>query len=109
MAGAFIGLAFIHHHGNHERADAGWGLSRLAGGLALSMGLIYYCDLRWRAFYQLQCYQASHGLTNELPSLSAVYLGPRSMSVACRCHVPFGSSKRNWLVSIGWWPMEAML
>ncbi|NRF29111.1 formate transporter FocA [Vibrio coralliilyticus] len=41
MAGAFIGLAFLFYitvtTGNTE---SGWGLSRLAGGLAFSMGLI---------------------------------------------------------------------
>ncbi|MCG9682268.1 formate transporter FocA [Vibrio sp. Isolate23] len=41
MAGAFIGLAFLFYitvtTGNTE---SGWGISRLAGGLAFSMGLI---------------------------------------------------------------------
>lgn len=41
MAGAFIGLAFLFYitvtTGNN---DTGWGISRLAGGLTFSMGLI---------------------------------------------------------------------
>lgn len=41
MAGAFIGLAFLFYITvTTGSADAGWGLSRLAGGLAFSMGLI---------------------------------------------------------------------
>ncbi|MGF1696465.1 formate transporter FocA [Vibrio lamellibrachiae] len=41
MAGAFIGLAFIFYITvTTGSAVAGWGLSRLAGGLAFSMGLI---------------------------------------------------------------------
>ncbi|WP_070966337.1 formate transporter FocA [Vibrio sonorensis] len=41
MAGAFIGLAFIFYITvTTGSANAGWGLSRLAGGLAFSMGLI---------------------------------------------------------------------
>ncbi|MCK6263914.1 formate transporter FocA [Vibrio sp. ZSDE26] len=42
MAGAFIGLAFIFYITvTTGSAVAGWGLSRLAGGLAFSMGLIF--------------------------------------------------------------------
>ncbi|MCR9965575.1 formate transporter FocA [Vibrio antiquarius] len=41
MAGAFIGLAFLFYITvTTGSAGAGWGLSRLAGGLAFSMGLI---------------------------------------------------------------------
>ncbi|KOO15871.1 formate transporter [Vibrio xuii] len=41
MAGAFIGLAFLFYITvTTGSTDAGWGLSRLAGGLAFSMGLI---------------------------------------------------------------------
>ncbi|MDN3617106.1 MAG: formate transporter FocA [Vibrio gallaecicus] len=41
MAGAFIGLAFLFYITvTTGSADAGWGLSRLAGGIAFSMGLI---------------------------------------------------------------------
>ncbi|MDE1326053.1 formate transporter FocA [Vibrio aestuarianus] len=41
MAGAFIGLAFLFYITvTTGSANAGWGLSRLAGGLAFSMGLI---------------------------------------------------------------------
>lgn len=41
MAGAFIGLAFLFYITvTTGSADSGWGLSRLAGGLAFSMGLI---------------------------------------------------------------------
>ncbi|AIW16344.1 formate transporter FocA [Vibrio tubiashii] len=41
MAGAFIGLAFLFYITvTTGSAEAGWGLSRLAGGLAFSMGLI---------------------------------------------------------------------
>ncbi|EGA70768.1 methionine gamma-lyase [Vibrio sinaloensis DSM 21326] len=41
MAGAFIGLAFLFYITvTTGSSDAGWGLSRLAGGLAFSMGLI---------------------------------------------------------------------
>lgn len=41
MAGAFIGLAFLFYITvTTGTADTGWGLSRLAGGLAFSMGLI---------------------------------------------------------------------
>ncbi|MBA5763267.1 formate transporter FocA [Vibrio sp. 404] len=41
MAGAFIGLAFLFYITvTTGAADSGWGLSRLAGGLAFSMGLI---------------------------------------------------------------------
>ena len=41
MAGAFIGLAFLFYITvTTGSADAGWGLSRFAGGLAFSMGLI---------------------------------------------------------------------
>jgi len=41
MAGAFIGLAFVFYITvTTGSASAGWGLSRLAGGLAFSMGLI---------------------------------------------------------------------
>ena len=40
MAGAFIGLAFLFYITvTTGSAGAGWGLSRLAGGLAFSMGL----------------------------------------------------------------------
>ncbi len=41
MAGAFIGLAFLFYITvTTGSANAGWGLSRFAGGLAFSMGLI---------------------------------------------------------------------
>ncbi len=41
MAGAFIGLAFLFYITvTTGSAGAGWGLSRFAGGLAFSMGLI---------------------------------------------------------------------
>lgn len=41
MAGAFIGLAFLFYITvTTGSSSAGWGLSRLAGGLAFSMGLI---------------------------------------------------------------------
>lgn len=41
MAGAFIGLAFLFYITvTTGSQDAGWGLSRLAGGIAFSMGLI---------------------------------------------------------------------
>ncbi|WP_423841105.1 formate transporter FocA [Vibrio mytili] len=41
MAGAFIGLAFLFYITvTTGSAGTGWGLSRLAGGLAFSMGLI---------------------------------------------------------------------
>lgn len=41
MAGAFIGLAFLFYITvTTGSAGAGWGLSRLAGGIAFSMGLI---------------------------------------------------------------------
>ncbi|MCL9776591.1 formate transporter FocA [Vibrio methylphosphonaticus] len=41
MAGAFIGLAFLFYITvTTGSADAGWGMSRFAGGLAFSMGLI---------------------------------------------------------------------
>lgn len=41
MAGAFIGLAFLFYITVTTGSDsAGWGLSRLAGGIAFSMGLI---------------------------------------------------------------------
>ncbi|WP_260261694.1 formate transporter FocA [Vibrio intestinalis] len=41
MAGAFIGLAFLFYITvTTGSAESGWGLSRLAGGLAFSMGLI---------------------------------------------------------------------
>lgn len=41
MAGAFIGLAFLFYITvTTGSSDASWGLSRLAGGLAFSMGLI---------------------------------------------------------------------
>lgn len=41
MAGAFIGLAFLFYITVTTGSEgAGWGLSRLAGGLAFSMGLI---------------------------------------------------------------------
>ncbi|MEH0740886.1 formate transporter FocA [Vibrio cholerae] len=41
MAGAFIGLAFVFYITvTTDNAGAGWGLSRLVGGLAFSMGLI---------------------------------------------------------------------
>ncbi len=41
MAGAFIGLAFLFYITvTTGSASAGWGLSRLAGGVAFSMGLI---------------------------------------------------------------------
>jgi len=41
MAGAFIGLAFLFYITvTTGSANSGWGLSRLAGGLAFSMGLI---------------------------------------------------------------------
>lgn len=41
MAGAFIGLAFVFYITvTTGSSEAGWGLSRLAGGLAFSMGLI---------------------------------------------------------------------
>ncbi|WP_162048150.1 formate transporter FocA [Vibrio taketomensis] len=41
MAGAFIGLAFLFYITvTTGSADTGWGLSRLAGGIAFSMGLI---------------------------------------------------------------------
>ena len=41
MAGAFIGLAFLFYITvTTGSGDSGWGLSRLAGGLAFSMGLI---------------------------------------------------------------------
>ncbi len=41
MAGAFIGLAFLFYITvTTGAAQSGWGLSRLAGGLAFSMGLI---------------------------------------------------------------------
>ena len=41
MAGAFIGLAFLFYITvTTGSANAGWGLSRLTGGLAFSMGLI---------------------------------------------------------------------
>ncbi|MBY7959695.1 formate transporter FocA [Vibrio fluvialis] len=41
MAGAFIGLAFLFYITvTTGSGSAGWGLSRLAGGLAFSMGLI---------------------------------------------------------------------
>lgn len=41
MAGAFIGLAFLFYITvTTGSAGAGWGLSRLAGGVAFSMGLI---------------------------------------------------------------------
>ncbi|ELB2821524.1 formate transporter FocA [Vibrio alginolyticus] len=41
MAGAFIGLAFLFYITvTTGSTGAGWGLSRLAGGLAFSMGLI---------------------------------------------------------------------
>ncbi|MBW3696237.1 formate transporter FocA [Vibrio sp. T187] len=41
MAGAFIGLAFLFYITvTTGSADAGWGLSRLAGGIAFSLGLI---------------------------------------------------------------------
>ncbi|NVD07921.1 formate transporter FocA [Vibrio sp. JPW-9-11-11] len=41
MAGAFIGLAFLFYITVTTGTEAtGWGLSRLAGGLAFSMGLI---------------------------------------------------------------------
>ncbi|MGX9418250.1 formate transporter FocA [Vibrio sp. RC27] len=41
LAGAFIGLAFIFYITvTTGSAGAGWGLSRLAGGLAFSLGLI---------------------------------------------------------------------
>ncbi|ROV58293.1 formate transporter FocA [Vibrio ponticus] len=41
MAGAFIGLAFLFYITVTTGAtESGWGLSRLAGGLAFSMGLI---------------------------------------------------------------------
>lgn len=42
MAGAFIGLAFLFYITvTTGSANTGWGLSRLAGGLAFSMGLIF--------------------------------------------------------------------
>ncbi len=41
MAGAFIGLAFLFYITvTTGSSSAGWGLSRLAGGIAFSMGLI---------------------------------------------------------------------
>lgn len=41
MAGAFIGLAFLFYITvTTGSANTGWGLSRLAGGIAFSMGLI---------------------------------------------------------------------
>ncbi len=41
MAGALIGLAFLFYITvTTGSASAGWGLSRLAGGVAFSMGLI---------------------------------------------------------------------
>lgn len=52
MAGAFIGLAFLFYitvtTGNIQ---SGWGLSRLAGGLAFSMGLIPHRTLWRRTIY----------------------------------------------------------
>ncbi len=42
MAGAFIGLAFLFYITvTTGSAHTGWGISRLAGGLAFSMGLIF--------------------------------------------------------------------
>ncbi len=42
MAGAFIGLAFLFYITvTTGSANTGWGISRLAGGLAFSMGLIF--------------------------------------------------------------------
>ena len=42
MAGAFIGLAFLFYITvTTGSAEAGWGLSRLAGRLAFSMGRIH--------------------------------------------------------------------
>ncbi len=42
MAGAFIGLAFVFYITvTTGSANTGWGISRLAGGLAFSMGLIF--------------------------------------------------------------------
>ncbi len=40
MAGAFIGIAFLFYITVTTGNSAGWGLGRLAGGLAFSLGLV---------------------------------------------------------------------
>lgn len=41
MAGVFIGIAFIFYITVTTGSTSGWGISRLAGGLAFSLGLIF--------------------------------------------------------------------
>lgn len=54
MAGAFIGLAFLFYITvTTGSASAGWGLSRLAGGVSVQYGADFDRHLRWRVVHKL--------------------------------------------------------
>lgn len=87
MAGAFIGLAFLFYITvTTGSSSAGWGLSRLAGGLAFSMGLILIV-ICGGSYSPVRFYQASLGQIDRSALAKCSLFGEKCMSatLSARC------------------------
>ncbi len=91
MAGAFIGLAFLFYITvTTGSAKAGWGLSRFAGGLAFSMGLILIVICGGSCLPVQYC-RVFRGQTNKSALRKCCQSGARFISVtlSARCFFCF--------------------